>query len=103
VELRHLRSFIAVADELHFGRAAERPHMAQPPLSQQIRLLESNLGATLFDRSTRSVQLTAAGQSLLELARRILAEVATAKCAVLATASGQVGRVTVGFAGASSY
>jgi len=103
VELRHLRSFVAVAEELHFGRAAQRLHMAQPPLSQQIRLFERNLGARLFDRSTRSVQLTAAGQSLLEPARRILAEAHTAKRAVLAAALGEVDRVTVGFAGASSY
>lgn len=103
MELRHLAGFVAVAEELHFGRAAERLHMAQSPLSQQIRLLERDLGATLFDRSTRSVRLTSAGQALLEPARRVLAEAAVARRAVHAAKVGEVGRVTVGFAGASSY
>jgi DNA-binding transcriptional LysR family regulator len=103
VELRHLEGFVAVAEELHFGRAAARLHMAQPPLSQQIRLLERDLGVTLFERSTRSVRLTAAGQSLLEPARKVLAEAATARRVVQAAKVGVVGRVTIGFAGASGY
>lgn len=103
VELRHLSGFVAVAEELHFGRAAERLHIAQSPLSQQIRLLERDLGVRLFDRTTRSVQLTAAGQALLEPARRLLAEASAARRTVQAAHLGEVGRVTLGFAGASSY
>lgn len=101
--MRHLEGFVAVAEELHFGRAAARLHMAQPPLSQQIRLLERDLGAQLFERSTRSVRLTAAGESLLGPARDVLAAAAVARRAVRAASSGEVGRVSIGFAGASSY
>lgn len=103
MELRHLEGFVAVAEELHFGRAAARLHMAQPPLSQYIRLLERDLGVKLFERNTRSVRLTSAGHSLLEPARRVLAEAAIAQRTVHAASVGEVGRVTVGFAGASSY
>lgn len=103
VELRHLTGFVAVAEELHFGRAAERLHMAQSPLSQQIRLLERDLGVRLFDRTTRSVRLTPAGRALLEPARHLLAEASAVRRTVQAAHLGEVGRVTVGFAGASSY
>ncbi|MGW5200159.1 LysR substrate-binding domain-containing protein [Streptomyces spiralis] len=103
MELRHLSGFVAVAEELHFGRAAERLHMAQSPLSQQIRLLERDLGVKLFDRTTRSVRLTAAGKALLEPARHLLAEASAVRRAVQAAHLGEVGRVTLGFAGASSY
>ncbi|MFG2123474.1 LysR family transcriptional regulator [Streptomyces sp. NPDC048710] len=103
MELRHLSGFVAVAEELHFGRAAERLHIAQSPLSQQIRLLERDLGVTLFERTTRSVRLTAAGQALLEPARHLLAEASAVRRTVQAAHLGEVGRVTIGFAGASSY
>jgi DNA-binding transcriptional LysR family regulator len=75
VELRQLRYFVAVAEELHFGRAAERLHMSQSPLSRAIRELERDLGVVLFTRTTRRVELTPAGVALLERARRALAEV----------------------------
>jgi DNA-binding transcriptional LysR family regulator len=75
VELRQLRYFVAVAEELHFGRAAERLHMSQSPLSRTIRELEHALGVTLFVRTTRRVELTAAGSLLFERARRALAEI----------------------------
>lgn len=94
---------MAVAEELHFGRAAARLHMAQPPLSQYIRLLERDLGVKLFERSTRSVRLTAAGDSLLEPARRVLAEASVARRTVQAASAGEVGRVRIGFARATSY
>ena len=75
VELRQLRYFVAVAEELHFGRAAERLHMSQSPLSRAIRELERELGLVLFVRTTRRVELTPAGTALLERARRALAEI----------------------------
>lgn len=102
MELRHLAGFVAVAEELHFGRAAARLHMSQSPLSQQIRLLERDLGVTLFDRSTRSVRLTAAGRTLLEPARQVLAAASVARRAARAAGKGEIGRVSVGFAGTSS-
>jgi DNA-binding transcriptional LysR family regulator len=96
-ELRHLRYFVAVAEELHFGRAAERAGVAQPALSQQIRRLESMVGAELLARSTRSVALTAAGTALLPHARRALAEADQAVAAAGRAARGEIGHLTVGF------
>jgi DNA-binding transcriptional LysR family regulator len=103
VELRHLRSFVAVAEERHFGRAAERLHMAQPPLSQQIRRLEAQLGVTLLHRTTRSVELAPAGEILLVRAREILAAVDRATEDTLRAARGEFGRLAVGFTGSATY
>lgn len=103
MELRHLRYFVAVAEEQHFGRAAERLHMAQSPLSQQIRQLEHELGTSLFLRTTRKVELTPAGALLLERTRRILAEVEAAVVDVQRAERGEVGRLAVGFTGSATY
>ena len=69
MDLHHLEAFLAVAEELHFGRAAERLHIAQPPLSRTIKQLERDLGTQLFDRTTRSVRLTSAGEALVRPAQ----------------------------------
>ena len=103
MELRHLEGFLAVAQELHFGRAAERLHMAQPPLSRMIKQLERELGVQLFDRTTRSVRLTTAGEALLRATQEILEGVRAARRAVQVAGRGETGRVRVGFAGPSSY
>jgi DNA-binding transcriptional LysR family regulator len=103
MELRHLRYFVAVAEELHFTRAAERLHMAQPPLSQQIRQLETELGLTLLTRTTRRVDLTAAGATYLERAREILSAVDAAADEAGRIAAGRTGRVTVGCVGSATY
>src|SRR3954452_16795576 len=81
VELRHLRAFVAVAEELNFGRAAARPYLSQPALSRQIRSLERLIGADLLRRSTHRVELTLAGDALLDRARRLLADLDDAVCA----------------------
>ncbi len=101
IELRHLRYFVAVAEELHFGNAAKRLHMAQPPLSQQIRKLEDEIGCALFVRSSRSVRLTSAGEVLLERARGTLQRVQGDLEAVRGVARGEVGTLTIGFVGSA--
>lgn len=103
MEIRHMRSFIAVAEELSFRRAAERLQMAQPPLSQQIKRLEREVGVALFDRDTRHVALTAAGQAFLAEARRALAAAAAAPQLARQAAAGQTGTVRLGFTGTGSY
>jgi DNA-binding transcriptional LysR family regulator len=103
MELRHLRYFVAVAEELNFTRAAERLGISQPPLSSQIRQLEKELGTPLFHRRTRSVELTDAGKLLLEEARVILKHVETAKTGVRRRARGETGRLVVGSAGATYF
>lgn len=97
VELRHLRYFVAVAEELHFSRAAEKLQMAQPPLSQQIRQLERILGVRLFERDHHSVVLTAAGQVLLEEARRIFEQVEHALFRVRDAQQGLAGWLDIGY------
>jgi DNA-binding transcriptional LysR family regulator len=101
VELRHLRYFVAVAEELHFGRAAERLHLSQPPLSQQIRRLEELLGYPLFVRTSRSVKLTAAGTVYLERARRILRLVQRDLEETRQIGSGEAGSLHIGFVGSA--
>ncbi|MGZ4788222.1 MAG: LysR substrate-binding domain-containing protein [Terriglobales bacterium] len=101
IDLRHLRYFVAVAEELHFGRAALRLHIAQPPLSQQIKQLERNLGHPLFVRTSRAVSLTAAGKELLERARRILTRMDEDLAAVRRVGRGDVGTLTIAFTGSA--
>jgi LysR family transcriptional regulator, benzoate and cis,cis-muconate-responsive activator of ben and cat genes len=96
VELRQLRYFVAVAEELHFGRAAARLHMSQSPLSRAIRELERELGLVLFVRTTRRVELTAAGSALLERARRALAEIDAAIDDARHAAQPERGTIAVG-------
>jgi DNA-binding transcriptional LysR family regulator len=95
MELRHLRYFIAVAEELHFHRAAERLHVSQPPLSQQIKQLEEEVEVRLFERSTRWVRLTSAGRLFLEHARQVLMEVDGAVLAARQTIGGERNRLSV--------
>lgn len=97
MELRHLRYFAAVAEELHFGRAAQRLHMAQPPLSQQIRKLEQELRTKLFNRTKRKVDLTSAGQLFLERARVILESAERAVSEMQRVSNGELGQLRVGF------
>ena len=91
MELRHLRYFVTVAEELHFGRAAERLFISQPPLSQQIQQLEREIGVSLFLRTSRSVKLTPAGEIFLRDARQILADVERAVSAAKRAARGEEG------------
>ena len=103
MELRLLRYFVAVAEERHFGRAAARLHMAQPPLSQAIRQLEAELGVTLLHRTTRRVDLTEAGQAYLVRARAILGEIDQAADVARRVAAGAVGHLTLGCVGTATY
>ncbi|WP_289367182.1 LysR family transcriptional regulator [Pantoea stewartii] len=103
IELRHLRYFIAVAEELHFGRAAQRLHISQPPLSQQIMHLEAETGAQLFNRTNRSVQLTPAGQQFLQDARAILLQVEQATQRAARLHRGEEGELRIGFTSSAAF
>ena len=103
MELRHLNAFIAVAEELHFGRAAARLQISQSPLSQSIRALEAELGVRLLERTTRRVSLLAAGEAFLPRAREALAAAGHAVEDARAAAAGELGRLAVGFTGSMTY
>ena len=103
MDLQQLSAFVAVAEELHFGRAAVRLHLAQPYVSRTVQALEADLGAELFQRTTRRVELTAAGAALVQPARTMLAVSAEARRAVIAADEGRSGRVRIGFAGPSAH
>jgi len=103
MELRRLRHFVVLAEELHYGRAAERLSMTQPPLSLSIQALEDELGVKLFERTRRSVALTHAGQTFLAEARAILERAANAVELARAADRGEVGRLAVGFMASSAY
>lgn len=103
IELRHLRYFIAVAEELHFGRAAERLSISQPPLSLQIQTLEQQIGARLLARTNRSVTLTQAGEQFLRHAYQILAQVNDAAEQAARIHRGEVGELTIGFTSSSPF
>ena len=97
IELRHLRYFIAVAEELHFGHAAARLNISQPPLSQQIQILEQQIGARLFARTNRSVSLTDAGKQFLADSRQILSQVEDAAARAARLHHGETGELRIGF------
>ena len=103
MELRHLRYFLAVAEELHFHRAATRLHISQPPLSQQIRALERELGVTLLERNRRRVTLTAAGEGFRDDVRTILAAVERASERARHVARGSLGTLSIGFVGSAMF
>ncbi len=103
MELRHLRYFRAVATELHFGRAAEKLHIAQPPLSHQIRQLETELGFELFNRTKRAVSLTPAGQAFLVQVDRIFQQLDQAIEIGRKTSRGELGQISIGFVGSATY
>jgi DNA-binding transcriptional LysR family regulator len=103
MELHQLRCFVMVAEELHFGRAAKRLFMTQPPLSRQIQLLERSLGVTLLERNNRQVRLTVAGQHFLRDARHVLSYSEQAGIAARRMARGDAGRLLLGFTAVSGY
>ncbi|MBN5480654.1 LysR family transcriptional regulator [Pseudomonas aeruginosa] len=103
MELRHLRYFIAVAEELHFGRAAERLGISQPPLSQQIQALEEEIGARLFERTNRRVELTDAGRLFLDESRQVLAQVDKAVLLARRAHLGKLGELKIGFTSSAPF
>jgi DNA-binding transcriptional LysR family regulator len=103
MDLRHLRYFVCVAEEMHFGRAAQRLGISQPPLSQQIRALEEELGARLFERTSRRVRLTDTGRVFLPEARAALAQVERAIEVARASERGELGRLRLGFTASGPF
>ncbi|TSJ59722.1 LysR family transcriptional regulator [Atlantibacter subterraneus] len=103
IELRHLRYFVAVAEELHFGRAAARLNISQPPLSQQIQILEAQVGAKLLARTNRSVSLTAAGAQFLADSRQILSQVEAAAVRAARLHQGETGELRIGFTSSAPF
>lgn len=103
IELRHLRYFVAVAEELHFGRAAARLNISQPPLSQQIQILEAQVGARLLARTNRSVSLTAAGAQFLADSRQILSQVEAAAVRAARLHQGETGELRIGFTSSAPF
>lgn len=103
MELRHLRYFVVLSEELHFGRAARRLSISQPPLSVAIRQLESSVGAQLFERNCKEVRLTPAGQALQASARHLLRQAQEAAVEARDVAQGLAGRLRIGFVGAMLY
>lgn len=103
MEFRHLRYFLALAEELHFGRAAQKLSISQPPLSLNIRRFEESIGARLFDRNSKQVRLTAAGHALVPAARALLEQVAQAERQAREAQQGVVGLVRIGFVGSMLY
>ncbi|MBA7934121.1 LysR family transcriptional regulator [Klebsiella sp. RHBSTW-00215] len=103
IELRHLRYFIAVAEELHFGHAAARLNISQPPLSQQIQILEQQIGARLFARTNRSVSLTEAGKQFLADSRQILTQVDEAAARAARLHHGETGELRIGFTSSAPF
>lgn len=103
MELRHLRYFVAVAEELHFGRAADLLGISQPPLSQQIQALEQELGVRLFERSNRHVALTDAGRLFLEETRQTLAQVSKSVDVVRRAEQGELGELQIGFTASAPF
>lgn len=102
MDVADAKAFLVLAEELHFGRAAQRLQMGQPPLSRLIQKLERSVGTELFKRTSRQVELTVAGQTLIEPARELIAASDRALESVKSTLTGQIGTVSLGFAGASS-
>ena len=103
MELRHLRYFVAVAAELHFGRAAQKLHISQPPLSMQIRALETELGVKLLNRTRRQVSLTLAGSAFLQDARQIIERSEQAVLSARRAERGEIGELAVGFISVADY
>ena len=103
MDMRHLRCFVAVSEELHFGRAAERLHLTQPPVSLAIKELEEELGVTLLERTSRRIALTRAGEDALRDARAVLAAADTLRKRALEAAQGLMGSLSLGFISLPAY